>query len=152
MEVKSLVNSNFNDILDQLYDSILNVVDVQSGTFSAFVIAMKGTKIAIYHFSSYVSLLDELGVPNYTGFTPVNYILTPAQWLEIYPKENLINYANYLSNFNIPNSEILARQGVESTTNFPSPHVFNLLETNHHAGYIHELFKKTYSTPGLIPE
>ena len=44
MEVKSLVNSNFNDILDQLYDSILNVVDVQSGTFSAFVIAMKGIR------------------------------------------------------------------------------------------------------------
>ena len=29
LEVKSLVNSNFNSILDQLYDSILDVVDVQ---------------------------------------------------------------------------------------------------------------------------
>ena len=79
VEVKSLVNSNFNDILDQLYDSILNVVDVQGGSFSTFVIAMKGTKIAIYHFGSYVSLLDELGLPNYRGFTPVNQILTPSQ-------------------------------------------------------------------------
>jgi hypothetical protein len=152
VEVKSLVNSNFNDILDQLYDSILNVVDVQRGTFSAFVIAMKGTKIAIYHFSSYVSLLDELGIPNYIGFTPANLILTPSQWLEISSNNNLINYAEYVSSFNIPPGQLLAQQGVESTSKIPFPHIFDLLETNHHAGYIHELFKKTYNSPGLIPE
>ena len=79
VEVKSLVNSNFNDILDQLYDSILNTVDAEGGSFSVFVIAMKGTKIAILHFSSYVSELEINGIPNYRGFTPVNYILTPEQ-------------------------------------------------------------------------
>lgn len=151
VEVKSLVNSNFNAILDQLYDSILNVVDVEGNTFSAFVIAMKGTKIAIFHLFSYVSLLDELGIPNYNGFTPVNQILTPSQWLEIYKTEDLMGYSNYVNNFKIPNSDILAQQGVESTSNIPYPHIFNLLETNNHAGYIHELFIKTYATPGLIP-
>ncbi|WP_431998997.1 hypothetical protein [Streptomyces fungicidicus] len=79
VEVKSLVNSNFNDVLDQLYASILNTVDVQGGSFSVFVIAMKGTKIAILHFTSCVGLLDEYGIPNYKGFTPVNYNLTPEQ-------------------------------------------------------------------------
>jgi hypothetical protein len=76
VEVKSLINSNFNDILDQLYDSILYTVDADGGDFSAFIIAMKGTKIAFFHFSSYVSLLEELGIPNYKGFTPLNYILS----------------------------------------------------------------------------
>jgi hypothetical protein len=33
LEVKSLVNSNFNSILDQLYDSILDVVDMQGDLF-----------------------------------------------------------------------------------------------------------------------
>jgi hypothetical protein len=79
VEVKSLINSNFNDILDQIYDTILNTVDVEGGSFSVFVIAMKGTKIAILHFSSYVSELDINGIPNYKGFTPVNYILTAEQ-------------------------------------------------------------------------
>ena len=52
----------------------------------------------------------------------------------------------------MPEGEILSQQGVESTSKIPSPHIFDLLETNRHAGYIHELFQKTYGTPGLIPE
>lgn len=150
VEVKSLENSSFNAILDQLYDTILNIVDVEGGTFSVFVIAMKGTKIAIYNFSSYVSLLDEYNILNYKGFTPVNYMLTYHQWLDIY--SNPSGYSDYVRNFNIPNSSILEQQGVESTDNIPYPHIFNLLETNNHAGYIHELFNKTYSTPGLLPD
>ena len=152
VEVKSLVNSKFNDVLDQLYDSILNTIDEGGGDFSAFVIAMKGTKIAILHFSSCVDLLDELGIPNYKGFTPVNYILTPEQWRATHSVYEYHLYADYLNSFNIPGAETLANQGVENTSRISYPHIFNLLETNNHAGYIHELFQKTYGTPGLIPD
>lgn len=152
VEVKSLVNSNFNDILDQLHDTILNTVDIQGGSYSVFVIVMKGTKIAILHFSSYVSLLEDNNILNYKGFTPVNYILSIEEWRALYPNSEWPLYSNYLKNFNIPDSATLTSNGVESTTRIPYPHIFNLLETNHHAGYIHELFQKTYGVPGLIPD
>jgi hypothetical protein len=50
----------------------------------------------------------------------------------------------------MPSKTVLAQQGVESTSRIPFPHIFDLLETHHHAGYIHELFQKTHGVPGLI--
>lgn len=48
--VKSLINSNFSLIMDKLHDTILHAVDYTGGTFSVFVIAMKGSKIAFFYF------------------------------------------------------------------------------------------------------
>jgi hypothetical protein len=50
VEIKSLVNSNFNDIMDQLYSTVLETVDLGDTDFSVFVIAMKGTNIAFSNF------------------------------------------------------------------------------------------------------
>jgi len=135
VEVKSLVNSNFNSILDQLYDTILQTVDIQGGSFSVFVIAMKGSKIAILHFSSCVSELDINSIPRLRrGFTPINYILTADQWRSIYSNPDQWHlYSEYLNTFNIPDAATLVAQGVEITTKIPYPHIFNLLEINHHS-------------------
>lgn len=42
MEIKSLINSNFNNILNQLYDTILETVDSVGlkGDYAVYVIAI----------------------------------------------------------------------------------------------------------------
>ena len=47
VELKGLANKNFNDILDQLSDTILETVDLGETDFCVFVMAMKGTQIAL---------------------------------------------------------------------------------------------------------
>ncbi|RYE15536.1 MAG: hypothetical protein EOP34_02910 [Rickettsiales bacterium] len=47
VEVKGLINSNIEGILDQISDTIVYVVDHIEGN-SVYAIAMKGTKIGIY--------------------------------------------------------------------------------------------------------
>lgn len=94
IEVKSLINSNFNNIMDQLYDTVLNTVDSEGGNFSVYLIAMKGSKIALFQFYYFVSLLDEYGVMNYKGFVPLNYQIP----FEIYCSINKIsNEDDYLA-------------------------------------------------------
>jgi hypothetical protein len=83
--------------------------------------------MAIFHFSSYVSLLEEHGITNYKGFTPINYILSPQEWISIYLSHRWLSYSDYVKNFNLPHSAILTQLGVESTTKIPYPHIFDLL-------------------------
>ena len=112
VEIKSLINSNFNEILDQLYDTILHTVD--HNDFSVFIIAMKGTKIAFFEFHSFVSLLDEHGIENYMGFMPLNYRMPAQMYFEINEEQgisNLINFLKYRTELNIPVEE-LNRLGV----------------------------------------
>ena len=86
---------------------------------------MKGTKIAIFHISSYVSLLEEHRMTKYKGFTPINSILTPEQYRSIYPVDKWALYSDYVRKFNIHGSPALTQLGVESTTRIPYPLIFN---------------------------
>lgn len=83
VEIKSLVNSNFNNIMDQLESTVLETVDLGDTGFSVFVVAMKGTKIAFFEFHSFVSLLDEYGIKNYNGFIPLSYRMPGEAFFEI---------------------------------------------------------------------
>jgi len=141
VEIKSLVNSNFNDIMDQLYRTVLETVDLGDTNFSVFVIAMKGTKIAFFEFHSFVSLLDEYGINNYNGFVPLSFRMPGEAFFEINKDlgiTNLIKYLKYRSELDIP-IDVLNRLGVLSTTNIPHPHIWDLLNKDHE-DYIHKLF------------
>lgn len=124
VEIKSLVNSNFNDILDQLHDTILETVDSGGDSFSVFVLAMKGAKIAFYEFHSYVDLLDEYGIPNYKGFVPLGYHIPAQEFFEINHDASLIDYLRHISKVDVPyDIGVLKALGVESTSKIEHPHI-----------------------------
>ena len=75
VKVKSLINSNFTKILDQLADSVLFTLDYYRDTFSCFMIAMKGTKIAFYIYHNSSDILDNYNICHYRGFVPINYLI-----------------------------------------------------------------------------
>ena len=140
-EVKSLVNKNFNDILDQLHDTILETVDAGGGSFSVYIIAMKGAKIAFYEFHSYASLLDEYDIPNYRGFVPLGYIIEARQYFEINHDATLVDYLRHISKVGIPHmANDLKQLGVESIPKIEHPHIWNLLNQNQ-SDYVHKLFQ-----------
>jgi hypothetical protein len=116
VEYKGLENSNFNSILDQLHDTILETVDFQGGSFSVFIIAMKGVKIAFYQFYSFESLLDEYNVQHYRGFVPLNKLMSAYQYFDINDKRSLIDYLKYISKYSVPTNvrELERIGGVES--------------------------------------
>jgi hypothetical protein len=140
VELKSVIRSNFGDILDQLYDTILNTVDIQDGLFSTFVIAMKGTEIAFFQFYSYVSLLDEYNIVHYKGFIPLNQLISAYPYGDINDKHELIDYLKYISKYTMAtDSNKLSNLGVKSTHKIPFPHIWNLLNKDHE-NHVHELF------------
>jgi hypothetical protein len=143
VELKSLVNSNFNDIMDQLYDTVLETVDTGDTDFAVYVIAMKGAKIAMFEFHSYVSLLDEYNIMNYKGFIPMTYRMPGESFFEINHEQgnsNLINFLKYRCEFSDSKSH-LETLGVESTSKIKYPHILDLLNKDHE-GYVHDLFKR----------
>lgn len=141
VEIKSLVNSNFNDIMDQLYDTILGTIDVTGGSFSVFVIAVKGSKVAFFQFYSYVSLLNEYGIDNYKGFIPLNQLLEIKQYMDINSNADIHEVLKYISKYaNITtNKHKLLDLGVESTSKIPFPHILDMLNSNHQ-DHVHNLF------------
>jgi hypothetical protein len=112
--VKSLIISKFSLIMDQLHDTILHAVAYTGGTFSVFVIAMKGSKIAFFQFCSYASLLDEYGITNYKGFIPLNYRIPYGEYAYINNGNNLVDYLTYLVRYDIhTDKDSLTSLGVE---------------------------------------
>ena len=144
VEIKSLVNSNFNDIMDQLHDTILHTVDnhgLSGGSFSVFIIAMKGTKIAFFEFHSFVSLLDEYNIANYKGFIPLGYNIPASEFFSINSKATLIDYLQHISKVDVPSKvEVLKALGVEYTSKIKHPHIWDLLNKDH-SDYVHNLFQ-----------
>ena len=141
VEIKSLINSNFNDILDQLHDAVLSTVDLTAGNFSVYVIAMKGAKIAFFELHSYACLLDEYGITNYKGFIPLGYCMAQSEYMSINEGATIIDYLNYIKKIDVPHKiEILRELGVESTNKIQYPHIWDALNKDH-ADHVHNLFK-----------
>ena len=96
VELKSLVNSNFNNILDQLYDTMLSSVDWACPNFSVYIISMKGVKVAFFQFYSGILLLDEYGIVHYKGFVQLNQLISAPDFMDINHTGNLIDYLKYI--------------------------------------------------------
>lgn len=143
VEVKSLVNSNIGNILDQLYDTVIYTVDLYGGSFSCFMIAMKGTKIAFYTYHNFSSLLDEYGIPHYKGFIPLNYVLPFNLYSRININGTPLMYENYVNSrgafLTDPND--LHQSGALTTGNLEHPHILDLVSNLHkediHSMWIH---------------
>jgi hypothetical protein len=98
VELKSLFNSNFNDILDQLSDSILHTMD-NNPNVSAFIIAIKGLKIAFYTYHNCIDMLDDTDICHYKGFIPLHYSLSYKEYLLANPDSSLIDYLKHIKRF-----------------------------------------------------
>lgn len=143
VEIKSLINSNFNNILDQLFDTVLETVDSMGfdNKFAVFVIAMKGTKIAFFEFHSYANLLNEYNIPNYKGFIPLGYIIPGFEFFDINENASLIDYLKHISKVDVSHDkQKLLDLGVESTSKIKHPHIWDLLNEKHEH-YVHNLFR-----------
>ena len=98
VELKSLVNSNFNDILDQLSDSIMVAMDNNSNV-SAFIVGVKGLKIAFYTYHNCIGILDDANICHYKGFIPLHYSFSYEEYLEANPNSSLIDYLRHINRF-----------------------------------------------------
>lgn len=136
--------------MHQLYDTILATVDYKSESFSVFVIAMKGTKIAFFQFYAYKGLLEEYGIQSYRGFIPLNQLIPAHEWMEINNSNSFIDYLKYIGKYNMPtNHDELLRLGVEYTKKRPFPHIWDLLNDNH-KDHVHKLFQQmAENKPGM---
>nr|YP_009681553.1 hypothetical protein [Pseudocercospora fijiensis]QDO71974.1 hypothetical protein [Pseudocercospora fijiensis] len=147
VEVKSIINSNFNKILDQLHDTLFVAIDdygLTYNNFSAFMIGIKGTKIAFYVYYSFSSLLDDYGIKNYKGFIPLNYIIPEKNYIDFNSglkgaivKEAYLLYKRRI-NFNT-NPETLNNIGAESISSFEHLHILDMLNDSHKED-IHNMF------------
>ena len=146
IEVKSLVGKNISHIVEQLHDTVLIAMDdwgYLTGNYSAFMIGVKGTKIAFYAYHNLSSLLDDYGIFNYKGFIPLNLKIPSKLFLEINGKHPLKEalYERYLRHLNTfdTNHHTLSEKGVIGIPNIPFPHVFDLQDERHRDD-IHNMF------------
>lgn len=141
VEIKSLVNSNFEEIMDQLADSIAETVELCAPDSCVYVIAMKASKIAFFEYSSLD--FDNYSIPQYKGLIPLNYVASVSHYLNLNIESDPIDYVNYMSRIDstIPtNPYELSRLGVENTNQIKHPHIWDLLN-RYHKDHIHNLFQ-----------
>lgn len=133
VEVKSLVNCNIGNILDQLYDTVLFSMDYYQGSFSCFMVAMKGTRIAFYTYHNFHGLLDEYGIPNYKGFIPLNYLIPVNLYSRINNNATGQTYQNYVNSHSsfVVDAGVLRANGAIETGGLNHPHILDLVNINH---------------------
>jgi len=146
VEVKSLVNSNFYNIISQLSTTMVAEIDHIgniTGNFSVFMIAIKGTKIAIYTYHTFSTLLNDYGIQNYNGFIPLNYFIPLENLSDFnrnFPLSDAINEAYVRGITFNTNPNVLRNMGAETIPEFDHPHILDLLN-EHHREDIHKMFK-----------
>jgi hypothetical protein len=145
IEVKSLVGRNIIYIVNQLHDTVVESMDEWgniTGNYSAFMIGLKGTKIAFYTYHNLSSLLDDYDIINYKGFIPLNLIIPKNLFLSLNKNSPLKEalYDRYLRGINFDtNHQSLHDKGVEGIKDIPFPHVFDVQNDNHRED-IHNMF------------
>ena len=85
--------------MEQVCQTILNTVDISSPSFSAFVIIMKATKIAFFHFYSYSDLLTEYNIVNFKGLIPLNQLMDLTSYIQINKLDNMEEALKYLNKY-----------------------------------------------------
>lgn len=145
IEVKSLVGRNMSHIVQQLHDTVFVAMDEWgniTGNYSAFMIGIKGTKIAFYAYHNLSSLLDSYNIFNYKGFIPLNFKI-PSELLlkinEAHPLKEAL-YERYLRGLTFDtNHHSLSQKGVLGIPDIPFPHIFDLQDARHRDD-IHNMF------------
>lgn len=142
VEVKSLIGQKIENILDQLYDTVLFTIDYHGGSFSCFMIAMKVTKIAFYTYHNFISLLDEYHIPHYKGFIPLNYILPISLYSRINRDATPQMYENYVNSHSsiTTDANVLHNLGAIKTNGLSHPHILDLVNDKHKED-IHSMWK-----------
>ena len=133
IEVKSLVNGNIGNILDQLAETITITLDDLGGSLSCFVVAMKGTKIAFYTYHTFGSLLYENYIPDYKGYLPLNYDLDIHLWAKINSEGTPQMYQDYINSHGSfsTDADDLRAKGALSTKGIDHPHILDLVNQSH---------------------
>jgi hypothetical protein len=149
VEFKSTVGRSFGYAMDQITDTIIQTVDIGQGTFSTFVIIIKGIRIGIFTYYSFVDMISTEEVPNHQGLVPLNYKFNKDQFEELSEDSSL--YQLYKDGFlKIPTDpKFLEDIGVESSDKLNFPHMWNLSDSRHQE-HIHEmLVYTTQNAPGF---
>lgn len=151
VEIKSLINSNFEAAIDQVYDTVIHSLDSSAPGLSTFVIIMKGTKIAFFQFYSFVGLLEEYGISHYKGFIPLNQLIETSKLVAINDSEGISDIMDYVGKYAhiTTNKDKLLALGVEATSKITHPHIWELLNESHE-DHVHDLFVHAANNkPGL---
>ena len=118
---------------------------IQQDIYSAFMIGIKGTKIAFYAYHNPSFILDEYQIylaKRYMGFIPLNYEIPYSLFCklnEVHDSKDFL-YRSYIPGVNFyTDPKSLSQKGVTGIDKIPFPHVFDL-ENVRHREDIHRMF------------